>query len=475
MASSTVTGLGTGLDITSIVKSLVDAEKAPKANQISNQRTATNATLSALGTLQSALDSFQSSLAAINKASSFAGLAATSSDTGVATVSSDEKAVAGTYTVKVNNLATGSKVVTASIDGGNSAKFSKGVITIKQGDNSYPVNIDEGASLQDIRDAINTRYQSAGLSANIVTDASGGTRLVLGSTTTGAGTDISLEASDSSTATGDNTSLAKLAIPADQAYAEDGSQAGYIGEKAKNASFSIDGLVISSASNKVEDTIGGLSLNLVKEGTTTVSISTNTSGLKSSIQSFVMAYNTLITATNALTKVSTSTTDSSDSNVSAAALTGDASVRSLLNAVREQLVSPSTDGGSINLLSQLGISTQKDGTLSIDDTKLTSALSANAASVAGYFTGDGGLLSRLSSAVDVYASDDGILAKRQSSLQNTLSDLNDQETKLNTRIDKLQTTLLAKYNAMDTLVAQLNATSNSVLTTLNALNNQKND
>lgn len=468
MSITSITGLGTGLDIDSIVTAMVAAERSPKENQITNQRASTNTTLSAVGTLQSALDSFQTSLASLNKATSFAGLSATSSNTEAVAVTSDSTAVGGSYQIEVKSLATGSKVASAAVSGGASTTFSKGVITISQGSDSYPVNIEEGASLQDIRDAINTRYQSAGLSANVVTDSSGNTRLVLGSTKTGAGNDLTVTGVNSNTATGANADLSAFDIRADQSLSADG--AGYITAKAQDAVFTVDGLELTSASNTVENAVSGLSFSLASEGTSTVKVSTNSDGLKGSLQSFVMAYNTLIAVTSGLTKVSTTTSDSG-TETTAAALTGDSTVRTLLNSIRSELVSGSGDSGGISLLSQLGINTKQDGTLEIDDTKLDKAITANYSSIASFFTGDSGLLNRLSDKVDVYTETGGLLEQRQTNLKSKLTDLTSQEDALDRRITKLEATLYSKYNAMDSLVAQLNATSESILTTLNALNN----
>jgi len=124
------------------------------------------------------------------------------------------------------------------------------------------------------------------------------------------------------------------------------------------------------------------------------------------------------------------------------------------------------------MLSQLGVTTNRaDGTLEVDSTKLESAISDNYESVQAMFTGTDGLLTRLSVGLDAYTKDNGLLDQRTDSLNDKLGDLADQQTKLDTRTAKYETIMYAKYNSMNTLVNQLNATSSSVLTTLNALNN----
>lgn len=459
MAGTSINGVGSGYDIDSIVTALVNAQKAPKSNQIATQKTATNTTLSGIGSLQSALDTFQTAMGKLNDANSFAGLAVKSSNTDALTATLGTGAAAGTYAIDVESLATSSKVATQYID--KSATFGAGKLTITQGSSTYNVTVKAGASLSDIRDSINTQLKDQGLTANIITDASG-PRLVLGSSVTGAGSDISVSTSGDS-----SLDVLKIDGAGTKASATAG---GYVSAPAANAKYTIDGLEMSSSVNKISSAISGVELNLVATGKSTVTVDTNTDGLKTSIQSFVSAYNALITSVNSLTKVTNTTDSSGNPTTTAASLASDSMTRNLLNTLRTQLVGSSADGGSIKLLSQLGISTKTDGTLEVDDTKLDKALEKNFASVQGFFTGDGGLLNRMSSSMDVYTKSNGLLDQRKAALNDTLSDLADQSTKLDNRMTKLTDTLMAKYTAMDTLVAQLNATKSSVLTTLNALN-----
>ncbi|QRY82155.1 flagellar filament capping protein FliD [Pseudomonas sp. PDNC002] len=459
MAGTSINGVGSGYDIDSIVTSLVNAQKAPKQSQITTQQTKANTQLSALGTLKSALSTYQAALDKLNDASSFAGLAVKSSSTDTLTATVGAGATGGSYKVVVGNLATSSKVATQYID--KSTSFGAGSLKITQGNSSYTVNVSAGASLSDVRDSINSQLKSSGITANIITDATG-PRLVLGSTTTGAGSDISIEASGDS-------SLDVLKIDGSGTKAS-ATAGGYIDTVAKDANYTIDGLQMSSATNTVSGAISGVSFTLVAAGSSTVTVDTNKDGLKTSIKSFVDSYNALITSINSLTKVTNTTDSSGKPTTSAAALSGDAMTRTLLSGLRNELVGSSDSGGSIKLLSQLGISTKNDGTLSIDDKKLDTALTNNFSSVQGFFTGSGGLLERMSASVKSYTQSNGLLDQRTSNLNQTLSDLATQQTALTNRMDKLTTTLMAKYNAMDSLVAQLKATSSSVMTTLNALN-----
>lgn len=466
MSGITISGLGTGLDIGGMVTAIADAEKAPKQAQIDRLTTKTETSLSAVGTLTSAVETFEASLTALeSSSSSFEGLGVQSSADGVASATAGAGAVPGSYEVEVISLASSSKVASASLEGGVSTTFdSGGTLTIDVGDNaSYEVQVAPGASLTEIRDAINSQLSAtAGISANIITDASGA-RLVLSSEVTGEGTDLYVKG------TGD---LAALNINVDEDGNHDltqqsGTGAGSI-TLASNASYKIDGLELSSSTNTVT-ALSGLSIKLTAEGTTTLTVAPNTEGLKTSIEAFVSAYNNLITVTNALTRV---TTSEDETSTDAGALVGDALVRSLLGSIRNELVQPSTGSGELSVLAQLGVTTNKDGTLSIDDAKLSSALETHYDEVQAFFVGDDGLIPRLKSVTEPYTAPGGLLAGRTESLQKTMTQLSEQQQALDRRIDSLTTSLYTKYNNMDILVAQLQATSESILATLNALNNK---
>ncbi len=466
MSGITISGLGTGLDIGGMVTAIADAEKAPKQAQIDRLTTKTETSLSAVGTLTSAVETFEASLTALeSSSSSFEGLGVQSSADGVASATAGAGAVPGSYEVEVISLASSSKVASASLEGGASTTFdSGGTLTIDVGDNaSYEVQVAPGASLTEIRDAINSQLSAtAGISANIITDASGA-RLVLSSEVTGEGTDLYVKG------TGD---LAALNINVDEDGNHDltqqsGTGAGSI-TLASNASYKIDGLELSSSTNTVT-ALSGLSIKLTAEGTTTLTVAPNTEGLKTSIEAFVSAYNNLITVTNALTRV---TTSEDETSTDAGALVGDALVRSLLGSIRNELVQPSTGSGELSVLAQLGVTTNKDGTLSIDDAKLSSALETHYDEVQAFFVGDDGLIPRLKSVTEPYTAPGGLLAGRTESMQKTMTQLSEQQQALDRRIDSLTTSLYTKYNNMDILVAQLQATSESILATLNALNNK---
>ena len=450
MASSVITGVGSGYDTIGIVKALVDAEKAPKLAQITKLQTSTTTQLSAVGTVKASLETFRTATAKLNSEANFNGLAGSSSDEKISKVTLGDKAASGTYALNVTQLATASKVTSKVFEGSSAIVNASGketTLTISQSDSDYDVKIPAGATMQQTRDAINTQLQSKGISANVLTDANG-SRLVISSQTMGKGTDITLSG-DSELATGYDA-----------------------GKPPVNAEYTIDNIAMESSSNKITSAISGVSLELLDTKPSTITVASNTTTLKTSVQSFVSAYNALMTSINTQTKV-TSTGDAATTTTGA--LTGDASMRQLVNGIRNELLQ-NTGGSTVGNLAQMGVSTDpKTGLLTLDDTKWNAAVATpnGATEIAKVFTGDTGLISRMTKATDSYVGTSGLLTTRASDLNTKLTDLTTQLTDLDRRMDTLKTTLTAKYTAMDSLIAKINASSSSIMTTLNSLNNPK--
>ncbi|WP_131107317.1 flagellar filament capping protein FliD [Pseudomonas sp. Sample_10] len=462
MAGSTVSGIGSNIDTQAIVKSLVDAERVPKQTQINTQTLKATTTLSSIGKIQAALDAFRGALTTMSTGSSFTGLTGTSSDEKIATMTAGNGASTGSFKLVVSQLASASKLSTKTFAGGASSVVNSGTspttLTISQSGKKYDLSVPAGATLQQVRDSINSQFSTAGLSANILTDSTG-SRLVLTSTTMGVGSDITLSGNS-----GVDVGATVVEVP-------------------KNAKYTIDGsIALESKTNTIEEAVSGVSIKLLavspKDATTgvqtpiTIAVSTNTTVMKSGVKGFVDTYNALMKAISDETKV----TIGEDGTPTAGTLTGDASMRTLTSSIRNELNAMSGNG-TFKSLAQFGISTDSTtGLLTMDDKKWDKAITTNAADIGSIFNGETGLLKRLTTATDDYAkASTGTLAERSKSLTESLTELKKQQSTLDERMTLLQTSLSAKYNAMDSLVAKLRAQSDSIMTTLNALNNQKDD
>lgn len=473
-----VTGIGSGIDIDSIVKSMVAAERAPKETQLANLEKKTTTQITAIGALKSAISEFQTALGGLNKPELFQARSATSSKADQVAVTASTKAGAGSYQVEVKELAASSKVALAAVKNTADApaSFGAGSLEISLGiDGSFSVTVDESNNtLAGIRDAINKQGADKGVTATIVTDDEGA-RLVLSSSKTGADRDITVTATPEGALSEGQQSLSVLAF--DGVEKPDADAGPRILSKAQSAIISVDGLTITSATNKVEGAIEGVTLDLKAKTAAneplSIKVAEDKAGVKKQVEAFVDAYNKLIGAINSQTKV-TSVGDGKPPV--AGALVGDATARTLLGTIRSELTNVQGDG-AIRALVDLGITTQKDGTLKIDDDKLSKVMDSNFTELPALFTGDKGLATRLDEKLKPYTETGGILEQRNKVMTETISSIDKQKEDLTRRVASLQERLFKQFNAMDLLVGQLSNTSSSLLASLEnlpwAANNSK--
>ena len=483
-----VSGLGSGLNIDSIVASMVAAERAPRESQLASLEKKTTTQITAIGALKSAISDFQSALGALNKPALFQARSATSSKSDLVGVTAGTTAGGGRYQVEVRQLATSSKVALAAFKGTADlpVTFGSGALAVKVGGGDQSLRIDVNAgnnTLAGIRDAINKGGVGLGISATIVTDDSGA-RLVLSSTKTGKGEDITVtvESDDPSIGNNDLKELEFLspAPPPDasglsvQQY-QDSLAAYALDPKpktlvvAQSAEITVDGMLVTSNTNKIETAIEGVTLDL--KGKTpageplNINVLEDKAGVKKQIQSFVEAYNKLIGVINSQTRV-TSVGDGKAPVIGA--LVGDATARTLLSSIRNELVNAQGEG-ALRTLTDIGITTQKDGTLKIEDAKLEKVMSNNFADLPGLFAGDKGIANRLDEKLKPYTQTGGILEQRNKVMTETISKIDKQKAELARRVTSLQERLYKQFNAMDALVGQLSSTSSSLLASLENL------
>lgn len=479
-----ITGIGSGIDIDSIITSMVNVEKAPKTNQLDKLQTKTEAQFSALGTLRSAVNTFQTAVTNLDKTSLYESRTASLSVSGFLTATASNTAPTGKYALTVQQLAVGSKVglksfvepvATEDTPTVEPNRFSSGTLTLFAGDPNDPqtkrlaLNIDaENNTQAGIRDAINEQGASLGFSASLVTDASG-TRLVISSSQMGDGKDIQVQASNGGSVAPGEIDLAELAFSPQLADPSDadagfvapdstvgGGEAGVI-TQARSSRFTVDGLQVVRDSNSVTGVIEGVTLQLTKADPTqtiNMTVGVDKSKVTSSLQQFVSAYNTLATTMGSLSAV---VQLGEGVAPSVGALVGDSSLRGLQSSLRSEMTR--FQEGGIAALAQLGITTQKDGTLELDSAQLDQVLAERFDEVAGYLTGEQGLMGRLGKVVAGYTQTDGVIDQRQSGLRKTLNSITDQRKALDLRVTQMRERLVAQYTAMDLLVAKLSSTS----------------
>ncbi|MBA2077188.1 flagellar filament capping protein FliD [Rhodanobacter sp. PCA2] len=426
-------GIGSGLKVDDIVAALVNAKQAGPAQQISGQTTQLQAQEAGLTALNGALASLQSALGKLTATGTFSSYAATLSNSAVGTASTLPNAQPGSYTVVVDHLATAQKRASGSYAAG--ADVGGGTLTIGVGAASMDVKVSDAGSISDLAAAINAGKDNPGVQATVVHGANG-SQLLLTSTRTGVANAFTVSASADS-----SDGLAALAQALDTAGASEAS----------DASLSIDGIAVSSASNAVSGALNGVTLNLATTGTTTLTVSRDNSAAQSAVAGFVSAYNSYVSTVGTLSSYDQSTRQ-------AGVLLGDTTLMSVQRQINSVL-SGKVTGNAIGSLAALGIKRGADGTLTLDSGKLDSALNGNPGAVQDLFAGGNGYATKLNSALNGFTGSGGIIATRIASIEKRLGGLGQQSAALTARMNVYAAQLRQQYTALDTLMSSLNNTS----------------
>lgn len=449
----TSTGIGSGLDINSIVSSLTTAEGAAQNNQLASQKSALNAQVSAYGTFSSSLETLQATLTPLEVTSSFEGRTAALGDTTIATASATSDAIPGQYSFAVQNLATA-----PSLSSPANPTLGTGTLTIAVGGKSSSISIDAtNNTLAGIASAINSAPDNPGVTATVLTTTAGA-RLVISGVATGAANAITV------TQSGGDGGLASLVYnPSSGTTAS--TTALTETQAAQDANFTLNGYPATSAGNQVTGAITGVTLNLLKAtaaGPTTLTVGNDTTGAQTSIGTFVKALNGLITSIQTLTAYDPSTQI-------AGPLQGNATLQSFQNQLQKILGQVQAGAESaVNSLASLGITANADGSYAADSTKIGNAVTASVTSVTALLGGTGGVATQLNTLISQYVGPGGLLSTINQGLQTGLKTNATQQAALNARLSTYSATITAQYNAMDTAVALLKQTQTFLTAQFNA-------
>lgn len=442
MATISAAGIGSGLDIESIITSLMEVEQIPLQNlQVKAGDLLTQ--VSAYGTLRSSLATFQDSVSELASADSFNFYAATSGDESAYTVTADNTAATGSYSVSVDNLAVAHKMGSTTAIASSSTLIGNAgdKMTITIGSNSFTVEYGS-KSLSSIQDLINEATDNVGVSAGIVEESASSFHLVLTSDDTGLDNAISLAFADS----GDNPIADPLAMTQIQA--------------AEDSQITIDGTyVITRSSNTVDDAIEGVTFALLAESASAsqMTVSRDSAPTASAVSALVDSYNSLM---------------SSISELRSGDLNGDSTLRLIESQIRNMVGSSADVSGAYTYASQVGIRFEDDGTLSFDSTELTAALEADRSAVVDFFSNtDEGLGVRLDSLVESMLQTSGLIDAKEDGLNARVDNTNDQIDRMQYRLELVETRYRAQYTALDTLMGQLQSTSDWLTGQLDALYN----
>lgn len=448
MAISSALGIGSGMDINGIVSQLVSAEGQPQFNAIARQETAAKAIVSGLGSLKSALSTFQTAVQKLNNINLFKTTKAVSGNESIVKVTAGAGSAAGSHVMQVTQLAKAQSSIAATEFTGATEVVGSGTMTFSVGAKTpFSVTIDaSNNTLAGIRDAINGAADNNGVTASIIN--------VNNATNTGTISKLVLTAKDTGVANGFS-----VAVTGDAGLSrlDTSVPANFTGVAAVDAKILIDGQVATRSSNVITDVLQGVTLNLQSAAAlntdVNVDITLDNAAIKETISGFVTAYNALNSTTDSLGKFA------GTSGGSNGALLGDSTLRTIKNDLRQLASAPVTSASSsFNTLKTIGIDIDKDGVMTLDGVKLDQALAANLSSVSDVFSSTDGVATRLKDKVTRFLQTGGPLDTRQTSLSKQLKALSDKRNTVQLHLDNVQKSLLKQFIAMDTAVGRFQST-----------------
>jgi flagellar hook-associated protein 2 len=440
-------GLATGLDTNSIVESLMQVERLP-LERLNVDKTWQNNRLKALQEFDTKLKAFLGSVETLADREQYYKNKVTTGSADFFTATASNDALAGTsYQVQVESLAQVQKSYSNAIDGaGNDIGFSSrdgailgtGSVVITVAGTEHTIELtEENNSLQGLMQAINDA--DIGVSAAIVND---GTASPYRLTLTGSSVDNAFSL-DTSGLTGGTESFAAFETtqPASQAH------------------IIVDGLDIYSTSNTVTDAIPGVTLNLLKAESTTqtsLTVSSDESAVDANLKSFVTAYNAVVSFVH-----SQSTAGGTKGGI----LGGDSGLNAVKRRLQNLLTSAVNQPGSpLQTLSELGLETQKDGTLVLNNEKLSAVRDQNFDSLVNLLAGDDEDMEGIASQFQGYLesltdSRDGLYAGRSQAINDNLKRMDERIVQMEMRLEKREETMRSQFNVMEQLVSTMNSQS----------------
>jgi flagellar hook-associated protein 2 len=476
-------GVGSGLDLESLVGQLLEAERKPKTDALDSREQNVDAEISGIGKLKSKLEDFQDTLNNLRSDANLKGREPSidNPSEGVEpfTAEASNSALEGDYNIAVSQLASGSRIETADASNGGFEKSTDTVLsagtanlTFKIGtSDSFSIKLIAGDSLEDLRNAINASNDNFGVTASIIDTGTvaGGAKLVFTSDTTGAGNDLVIVNDDNN----DDLKRVSTTNPAGDAYLAPVTSA-------QNAKANIDGIDVESKTNTFENVIENVSFKaselseLNADGTTfktsKLSIGFDKESVEETIREFVKNFNALQAEVKLLTKYGESDLEDDGS------LAGDSLVRGVQTGINNILFS-SVDSSSLGGLFQLGIEYNDNNELEISsndriglgsgDDRLKEALDENFDEIASLFTDENqGIAVRLYDYVEEYTSASGLLKSREDNAKDQREQIFDERLNLELRLAKTEEILRAKYLNLDQTVSRLNSTGAALLASL---------
>ena len=479
--SITFSGLATGMDTDSIVKQLMELERAP-INRLETRKTSATERIEAYAQFKTTLDDLKTAASSMAISSQVRSTSISLGE-GAPFTATSANGGTGSYNVAVKQLAQVQKSVTGGWSSQSEPLLGTGTFTLNNGTTDTVIEVTAGNnSLSGLAAAINEQSGATGVKATIINDGTTGSphRLVF------TGTDSSSTFTISSNLVGaDGTTPVPLATTQTQT--------------AQQAKVMIDGIEVVSNSNTISGAIAGITLNLngvsdivtpAAEGSPAVyksallDVQADSSALKEKLTTFVTSYNKVMEWINsgydipAATAAETSKDDAEEVKLLGAVLRGDSSINSVKRGLQSMLSSMIKTSGSISTLAELGITTQRDGTLYQNNSKMDEALKDNFDGVVSLLAGEGstdGIMKKFNYfLLDQTSGTNGLYANKKKSYDLSVKRIDDQILNMDARMSQREASLRAQYTAMEQLVSGLNAQGSFLTQQMDMLSNMLN-
>ena len=426
-SSSSSGGLGAGIDVSTLVQASM-ADQNAELQQMQNQQSTITSEQNALSSINNDVQTLSNAVFTLtDPAGQLADIAATSSDPSVLTASAISGATSGNAQIVVNNLATTSSEYSAA-EPTSSTPLATGTIEIQVGTNTaVPIVINSSDdTLDGLASAINNA--NIGVTASVINDANGA-RLAIVSNTSGSPGDLTITSSSGVL----GFTKAVMGI---------------------NASLTVNGIPISSTTNTVTGAINGVTLNLASANpneTVTLTTGPDITQQENAVNSFVSAYNTVVTDLNNQFQVNSSTNQPGP-------LQADSTLALAQDQLLQAMSFTMTGNGGVNSLADLGITMNNDGTLSVDSSTLEGALQSDPNAVQSFFdaTQSGGFGNNLYNQVNAIADPvNGSIAQDITGLQQSQTDITQQISDFQDQLTAQQQQLTQEYDQVDVTLQEL--------------------
>lgn len=487
MAAITSLGIGSGLDLETMVTQLMEIEKQP-ITRIEKQKETYDAELSGIGQLASALSKIQAAAADMKPTGINTSYAdhykeykanIINKDVASVTVTSGGKPASGSYQLGVEQLATNHRLATNGLK--SSDAFQAGTLKIQTGkydatnktytsSDSFEIEVKNGDTLATIRDKINGAVGN--VSATIIS-GDDGDHLVLIGKDTGTATTIKVEVLNENTS-GTSTNKKLSDVFAFDPTKADGSNklsdTQYGGGKAQDAIITLNGVKATRSSNFIDDVVDGLSIELYaptnkkNDGTfetTTLTVSNDAkSKVKDALDNFVKAFNEQKNVIYDLGKYDKNTKEMG-------ILQGRSIMRTSQNLLKSMLSGEGVKGSKYQNLASIGVAFTKTGELELDSTKLTRALEADYEGVMGLV---GNVINNVNDKLETFLGSQGSITNAKNSINNILTRLDNKKTALERHVEQVEVRMRKQFTAMDKVAGQWQNMGNYITQLVDSMN-----